>query len=815
MHTEFITSAADRGGFPSTDLPEFAFVGRSNVGKSSLLNKLAGARIARTSKTPGRTQLVNFFKVSGGDFSFVLADLPGYGFARAPRPVRRAWYDLLEVYLSQREPLRAVLQLVDLRRDIEDEDVQVHQWLTKSTRTDEEDDLAGLGRRVLIVGTKADKLSKAHRKPKLKKYGETLGMSPDQLLLCSSLNGLGIDLLRSRIKSLARSREDKARSLDACLADHCSLLSVKEKMRIGRTSYKTHWTNTRSSEKRSCYMWRNFHRLWLYMSLLVVLAMPGTSMAQNKSKILVLPYQAIGKGTSTEILDQTTNLLGSELEASGVSVMEGSDSIKKLGGKKPSSKSPKRQERSDPEANEKAQKLLADGRTGVEDQEFETAIRALKKAVRYIDDNGVAINDLSLLSEAYLLLATAYFQEGEEDEADDSLIKAVHYSPDKSLSSSKYPPIFIRSYDRARYNVLRRPRARLDVKAARNAQIFLDGRSMGRAPVMLKEVLPGNHWIRAQSPGEEPQVKKILVRSKRTIAVNLGGDNSSEAVAVPSDTSGLVGAIGTNELNRSHVAQLQSVGRKRGVDFVLFGGVHKTNTAYNIYTAIVNVQSGDVGRLTNIAFDLDLLTAQIEVYKLADDVREQTQGEEPLLKIISATKFRLAPKLNLTVSKSRRAIAAGAAASRVRTVVAAPKAKRAPTSSPNVPPPPPTQLSSREEDSGGRAPLASKPKKSEADIYDSDGSSDVNASKGRGLVPKDESEEDAIVTSRVSTPDNEDKPFLPRKDSLAFDRDEDPGQSMWWIWVAVGVAVAGAGGTGLYFGLNDSGPQEGELTIRW
>lgn len=202
MHTEFITSAANAKGFPDLALPEFAFVGRSNVGKSSLLNKLAGANIARTSKTPGRTQLVNFFKISGADFAFVLADLPGYGFARAPRPVRRAWYELLEVYLSEREPLRAVLQLIDLRRDVEDEDVNVHEWLTGEKQTDEE---GGLGREVLVVGTKADKLSKAHRKPKLKDLGLTLGMTREQMMLCSSLQGLGIATLRDRLIELAKS----------------------------------------------------------------------------------------------------------------------------------------------------------------------------------------------------------------------------------------------------------------------------------------------------------------------------------------------------------------------------------------------------------------------------------------------------------------------------------------------------------------------------------------------------------------------------------------------------------------------------------
>jgi len=200
MHSEFITSAANAAGFPKTNLPEFAFVGRSNVGKSSLLNKLARANIARTSKTPGRTQLVNFFKVRGGDFEFVLADLPGYGFARAPRPVRRSWYTLLETYLTQRKPLRAVLQLVDLRREIEPEDLEVHRWLAGSKENVE---VEGLGHRVILVGTKADKLPKSKRKPKIQSLAAKLAIPRSNTLVCSSLDQLGVQDLRDRLIMIA------------------------------------------------------------------------------------------------------------------------------------------------------------------------------------------------------------------------------------------------------------------------------------------------------------------------------------------------------------------------------------------------------------------------------------------------------------------------------------------------------------------------------------------------------------------------------------------------------------------------------------
>jgi GTP-binding protein len=115
LRAEFVKSASAPSDFPTSGLPEVAFAGRSNVGKSSLLNRLAGvARLAHVSKTPGRTQLINFFRV---DERFYLVDLPGYGFAKAPLQVRKRWEGLITRYLFRRNELRLVLLIVDARRD--------------------------------------------------------------------------------------------------------------------------------------------------------------------------------------------------------------------------------------------------------------------------------------------------------------------------------------------------------------------------------------------------------------------------------------------------------------------------------------------------------------------------------------------------------------------------------------------------------------------------------------------------------------------------------------------------------------------------
>ncbi len=148
MDVQYIIGAARSEQFPAEGLPEVAFLGRSNVGKSSLLNRLLGGRHAKTSSTPGCTQLIHFYRVDG-QFQFV--DLPGYGYARAPQNMQAGWRTLVESYLLRRERLEISMLLLDARRGWMEKDLELKDWLEFH------------GRRYLVVATKIDKLNQSER----------------------------------------------------------------------------------------------------------------------------------------------------------------------------------------------------------------------------------------------------------------------------------------------------------------------------------------------------------------------------------------------------------------------------------------------------------------------------------------------------------------------------------------------------------------------------------------------------------------------------------------------------------------------------
>jgi GTP-binding protein len=181
---EFVTSASSPSGFPKPTLPEIAFAGRSNVGKSSLINAITGKKgLARTSATPGRTRLLNWFRVAsplGGELHFV--DLPGYGYAKVPREMRASWRPLVDSFMTARDTLVLTVLIVDARRGPEDEERELLDWLGE------------LGRRVLVVLTKADKLPKAKRLPAAAAAKRALGLKRDPVLF-SAETAEGIDEL--------------------------------------------------------------------------------------------------------------------------------------------------------------------------------------------------------------------------------------------------------------------------------------------------------------------------------------------------------------------------------------------------------------------------------------------------------------------------------------------------------------------------------------------------------------------------------------------------------------------------------------------
>ncbi|ELD2206624.1 YihA family ribosome biogenesis GTP-binding protein [Vibrio parahaemolyticus] len=187
QNTHFITSAPDIRHLPEDEGVEIAFAGRSNAGKSSALNRLTNQKsLAKTSKTPGRTQLINLFKVEEGCH---IVDLPGYGFAQVPVEMKNKWQKSLGEYLQKRECLKGLVVLMDIRHPMKDLDQQMIFWAIDSRIP------------VQVLLTKADKLKSGARKQtllKIRKQVETFGgdVSVD---VFSSLKGLGVDQLRAKL----------------------------------------------------------------------------------------------------------------------------------------------------------------------------------------------------------------------------------------------------------------------------------------------------------------------------------------------------------------------------------------------------------------------------------------------------------------------------------------------------------------------------------------------------------------------------------------------------------------------------------------
>jgi len=199
---EFIGPMATPTGWrPEAKWPEVAFAGRSNVGKSSLLNQLVRRkRLARVSNTPGRTREVNFFLVND---RFVLVDLPGYGYARISKERRAEWKPLIEGYLRTSTELRGIVQLLDVRHDPTSDDRQMIAFLS------------AIGIPTLFALTKTDKLSASERKTRIAALTEELSVSDDQVIPFSAVTGEGRDELAAAVMALVEQPAWRSASMTA------------------------------------------------------------------------------------------------------------------------------------------------------------------------------------------------------------------------------------------------------------------------------------------------------------------------------------------------------------------------------------------------------------------------------------------------------------------------------------------------------------------------------------------------------------------------------------------------------------------------
>jgi GTP-binding protein len=193
--SRFLAAATDVAQFPAPSLPEIAFLGRSNVGKSSVINSLVGTKLARTSSTPGRTRSINFFEIRWPGKprpELIFADLPGYGYAKISREISQEWPKFVEPYLQQRPTLALCVALVDVNVPAQQSDRQLLDFLSST------------GRDFVVVGTKSDRLSNNQLNNALRSLGEHYPSA--RLLAFSSKTGAGQEELWKQIREVAQTK---------------------------------------------------------------------------------------------------------------------------------------------------------------------------------------------------------------------------------------------------------------------------------------------------------------------------------------------------------------------------------------------------------------------------------------------------------------------------------------------------------------------------------------------------------------------------------------------------------------------------------
>lgn len=194
MKADFITSAASPEGFPETDLPEIAFIGRSNVGKSSMINALLGRKkLVKVGNTPGKTRLINFFNIED---NYIFVDLPGYGYAKTSKTERKKWGKLIENYLETRTQLKGCVLIIDVRRIPSEDDFLMIEWISENEVP------------IILAATKTDKVSRNKLDKHLSEIANTLSITPDAILIFSATKKIGIEQIWDNIEYVVKNEKD-------------------------------------------------------------------------------------------------------------------------------------------------------------------------------------------------------------------------------------------------------------------------------------------------------------------------------------------------------------------------------------------------------------------------------------------------------------------------------------------------------------------------------------------------------------------------------------------------------------------------------
>ncbi|MBW2701475.1 MAG: PEGA domain-containing protein [Deltaproteobacteria bacterium] len=346
---------------------------------------------------------------------------------------------------------------------------------------------------------------------------------------------------------------------------------------------------------------------------------PSTSQAgvANKSKIYVFPYQGVFKGVPKEITVQTSDLIKNEIKHSDdVQLQKGPIFI-------PESVASKIKPLDD-KALKKAQALQAKGEKAYAKLKLAVASKSFRGALARYERSVALLTDFSPLLDSMLMLSVCYYRMDKEDEGAKMLVKVIRIKPDIVLDAEKYPPMFRNTLDKIRKRLLRKTRGEAEVVAnIEGATVFFDGRKVGATPVILKELVPGEHYVRVEKEGLQSWAGKVVVVSTKKVRIlaTLGGVKKA---------SGPIGeiaeALRINNITPAILKTVQAQGKEIGADFVILGGVAMKGQNFRVGSFMVRVKDKQLCPLPEIEFDPDLLGASVEVYNMAAIMFKRVEG---------------------------------------------------------------------------------------------------------------------------------------------------------------------------------------------
>ncbi len=350
--------------------------------------------------------------------------------------------------------------------------------------------------------------------------------------------------------------------------------------------------------------------------------------------ILVIPFANLRGSATRDKGDRVAEMLRTELKASdSVTVVGGDDTAsnpvaRKLPPAKAQSASLSKNER----ALAEAKNTLLDARDLSKRLKFKQAAESYQSAIQGFEAN-VAYVDFNDFVSAYLAMAVDQFRAGNERDGERTLATVVRLDPDRTLDET-YPPVFQRIFEAIKKRLLAQPKGGLRVESTPpGATVAVDGREVGPAPVLVKDLVPGAHYVKLVSGGAPVYAAKVDVRSADVAHVTAqvkgggAGEGEPEAVPLPSGPSGaVIASMANNTIDEAVLNKATDAAAKAGADYVVLGGIYRKENTLLVGSHLFNVKRQKLCQLMRISFDTEMLGAQLEVYKLANDVAGKVSG---------------------------------------------------------------------------------------------------------------------------------------------------------------------------------------------